>query len=195
MKENADKLKELREQIDEARTAKDMTKARELETKRRKLFGDDRIEPMREKLITDIADVLTDEQKPKFDKIKGDVFGMKPPVEKHPELLMKAIESLKLPAEREQKIRAILDEGKVKARGPKARREPMRVEAPEVCKKMMDLLSPEEQAKVKEWRPEHPMGMGMRHGGEGKDAAKDGKPRKGHKRGAGGEAGAAEQPK
>jgi Spy/CpxP family protein refolding chaperone len=183
MTENRDKMRELGKQIEDARTAGDKEKVKTLETQRRELMGESKVEASRAKLMTDIAGVLTDEQKPKFEKIKGDVFSFKPSLEEHPEMLARAVESLNLPKEKADKIKGIIDEWKTKNGASKEKDPKVAKEAAaEVYKKVMAELTTEQQAKVKEWRPMGgPMG-GMRGergagGGEGRrHRGEDGKP-------------------
>lgn len=173
MRQNSTKLQDLRTQIEEARKADDTAKVTALEEQRRKLLGEAETDSLRDKLTAGIAEVLTSEQKPKFDKMKGELFPGRMDIERHPEMLMRAIQSLNLPKEREAKIQAILDEARGKTRGQRARGEGMRMEMPEVGKKMMEQLTPEERAKVKAWVPERPGGMGTRPG-DGRGGPREG---------------------
>jgi hypothetical protein len=190
--ENRERLDDLRKQMAEAKAAKDTEKLKSLEAQMQELLGKSQEAALREKLMKDIEENLSLEQKAKFQQIKGDLFSTehKLNLENNPMLLMKAIDSLNLPNERRQKIQAIADEFKGKPRkgdghrgAAKAdgSRGAAKAEASEICKKMMDQLTPEEQAKVKAWRPES---KSDRHseGKEGK-SAKQSKGNGKHKRG------------
>ncbi|MGQ9650786.1 MAG: Spy/CpxP family protein refolding chaperone [Phycisphaerae bacterium] len=157
--ENTPKFRELRTQLQEARTAGDREKVRKLESQIRELMGDDKADAARQKLINEIEAVLTAEQKTKFQKIKDDVFNPRPPLEDNPELLLRAVESLELPKDKADKIKGLVDEWRTKHprlrprnRDEKAEQE-AKAAAAEVYKKVMAELTPEQQTKVKEWRP------------------------------------------
>jgi hypothetical protein len=152
----------------------------------RELFGPGAMEANRKKVTDGIEGVLTAEQK-KFEKIKGPMFGGRPSLEQNPEMLMRAVESLKLSNEKEQKIKGIIGDWRAKARKAEDRRAAM-ADAPEVYKKVMAELTPEEQAKLKEWQP-RPMGM-MGERGEGRGEGREGRGRQG-----GGQRGAAKTEK
>ena len=189
--ENRDKVKELSKQIEDARAAGDMEKVKTLEAQRNELTGESKMAAARQKLMTDIDAVLTADQKTKFGQIKDDIFGGRPSLEEHPDMLLKAVESLKLPADKEQKIKGIIDEWKTKTLTSRDRTAPKdrtalkgrmaanKAEATEVYKTVMAELTPEQQEKVKAWRP-GPMAGHER--GEGKGEGK-GEGHKGHKRG------------
>lgn len=159
MDENRDKIKDLHKQLKEARKAGDKEKVKTLEGQMRDLMGWGKKESSREKLMTDVAAKLTDEQKAKFEKVKGEVFACRPSLEDHPWLLWKAVESLELPKEKADKIKGIIDEWKTRAKEtgqPEAKPEDLKAikaEAAEVYKKVMAELTPEEQARVKEYQP------------------------------------------
>lgn len=157
--ENTPKFRELRTQLQEARTAGDREKVRKLESQIRELMGDDKADAARRKLVNEIEAVLTAEQKPKFQKIKDDVFNPRPPLEENPELLLRAVESLELPKDKADKIKGLVDEWRTKHprlrprdRDEKADQE-AKAAAAEVYKKVMAELTSEQQTKVKEWRP------------------------------------------
>lgn len=177
--ENVPKFRELRTQLQEARAAGDREKAGKLELQIRELMGDDKADAARQKLMTEIEAVLTAEQKPKFQKIKDDVFNPRPSLEENPELLLRAVESLELPKDKADKIKSIVNEWRTKQprlrprdRDEKAEQE-AKAAAAEVYKKVMAELTPEQQTKVKEWRPAGAMmgwprgeGQRLRQGGD-----------------------------
>ena len=208
--ENRDKMKDLTKQIEDARAAGDKEKVNTLEAQRRELMGESQMTAARQKLMTDIEAALTAEQKTKFQQIKDDVFGRRMSLEEHPDLLMKAVESLKLQADKEQKIKGIIDEWTTKYQNqrskdrtaprdrtaPKDRtaetkdRTAAKAEAAEVYKKVMAELTSEEQAAVKAWRPD-PGFMGGHEHREGKGADQGaGKGHRSHKHGGGQDANA-----
>lgn len=142
--------KDLRDQIEAARQARDKQKLKELTAKARELrsqMGDGRKE-----MFTQIEAVLTPEQKTKFQGIRDELFGDNV-VATHPEILRQAVASLELPSEKQQKIDGIMQEGKAKADATSDAKEKRRV-AEEVYKRVMSELAPEQQQKVKQWRPE-----------------------------------------
>ncbi len=179
MAENGPKLRELRTQLQDAQTAGDREKVKKLEGQMRELMGDDKTDAARQKLMNDVEALLTAEQKPKFQKIKMDVFNPRPSLEENPEVLLRAVESLELPKDKADKIKGLVDEYRTKHRAlrPRDRDEKAEKEAKaasaEVYKKVMAELTPEQQTKVKEWRPSStmmgwPRGEGRwQRGGEG----------------------------
>jgi Spy/CpxP family protein refolding chaperone len=166
--ENRDKMRELRTQMQEAQKAGDKEKVKTLEGQMRDLMGESKREAAQKKVTSDIEATLTAEQKPKFDKIKGQLFGMRFSLEERPELLLRAVEPLNLPKEKMDKIRSILDDYQTKVREARQAKtydeKAAKANAAEAYKKVMNELTPEQQAKVKEWRP-GPMMFGR--GGEG----------------------------
>lgn len=180
MKANGDKVKDLRQQMVEAKAAKDKEKVKALDAQMRELMGDSQTTALKDKLMADIEATLAPEQKTKFQQIKGDVFGIRSGVETRPELLMRAIDSLNLPKERQEKIRAIADEWRAKARGSQNPKAAVRAEAPDVTARMMALLTPEEQAKVKVFQPIAKHGEARGEGKENK-TKEGGKGHKGRK--------------
>jgi len=142
--------KDLRDQIETARQARDKQKLKELTAKARELrsqMGDGR-----EELFTQVEAVLTPEQKTKFQGIRDELFGDNV-VAAHPEILKQAVAGLELPSDKQQKIDGIMQEGKAKADATSDPKEKRRV-AEEVYKRVMSELTPEQQQKVKQWRPE-----------------------------------------
>lgn len=188
MGQNREKFADLRKQMEQARTAGDQEKLKTLEDQMRELTGEKDRNAAQQKLLTDIEALLTADQKPKFQKIKDDVFGYASMLEQRPEMLQRAVGSLKLPKEKEGKIKAIFDEWRTQARG---RRDPEKAKASaaEVYKKVMAELTPEEQAKVKAWRPS----FTDWRPGEGRGAGPGGRER-GARRGQGNEAGTPDAP-
>jgi Spy/CpxP family protein refolding chaperone len=165
--ENRTKMQDLHKQIRDAQAAGDTEKAKTLQGQMGELMGTSKREAALKKLQTDIAAVLTDEQKPKFDKIKGEVFEWRPSLEENPEALLRAVESLKLPKDKMDKIKGIVDEWKTKARaaGKTADAKTAKANAAEVYKKVMGELTADQQAKVKAWKPDP---MTWRGRGEGR---------------------------
>lgn len=178
MTENRDKMMDLQKQMAEARDAGDKEKAREVGKQMRAMRGGP-VEADRQKLITDIEGTLTADQKAKFATVKDKVFSGQFALEQHPEMLMRAVESLKLPKERMDKVKAIVDDWKSKARASRDRKAAM-AGASDVYKKVMDELTPEEQAKIKAWRPE-PGAMMMRSGPGERREAPEGRGRRGNR--------------
>jgi len=176
-----DKVKDLDKQLEEANKAGDKEKAKALEGQIQELRtkNEKQMAASRQKLMTDVEAVLTPEQKTKFQQIKDEVFPGRPSLEGHPEMLLKAVESLKLAKDKEQKIKGIVDEWKTKAQASKDRTA-AKAGAAEVYKKVMAELTPEEQAKVKAWHPspgdwQHERGQGKGEGRGHKAGAKDAK--------------------
>jgi hypothetical protein len=174
--QNREKFADLRKQMEQARAAGDQEKIKTLEAQMRELSGEKERTAAQEKLMTDIEAVLTADQKPKFQKIKDDVFGYASMLEERPEMLQRAVGSLKLSKEKEQKIKGIFDEWSTKAKEVRDR-EKARAGAAEVYKKVMAELTPEEQAKVKAWRPSY---MDFQRG-EGRGAGPGGREREGRR--------------
>ncbi len=165
-----EKIENLNKQIADATNAGDKQKVKTLEAQRSELTGEAKMTAAREKLTKDVEAVLTAEQKPKFAEIKDEVFGWQMvSLKDHPEMLMKAVESLKLPAEKEQKIKGIVDEWKTTPKAPKDS-EAAKAGTAAVYNKVMAELTPEEQTKVKAWRP-----MGSMTGHVRGEAQGDGK--------------------
>lgn len=168
--ESQEKIENLNKQIADATNAGDKQKVKTLEAQRSELTGEAKMTAAREKLTKDVEAVLTAEQKPKFAEIKDEVFGWQMvSLKDHPEMLMKAVESLKLPAEKEQKIKGIVDEWKTTPKAPKDS-EAAKAGTAAVYNKVMAELTPEEQTKVKAWRP-----MGSMTGHVRGEAQGDGK--------------------
>ena len=175
-------MDDLHKQIAAAKAAKDAEKVKTLETQIHELYGKSQENTLRQKLMTDIEAVLTPEQKPRFQQIKDDMFNPapKPKIENDPAMLMKAIDSLNLPKERQQKIQALVDDFTAKSNSAKESRVYFKTQGPEVGKKMMAQLSEEEQAKVKAWRPTGKTGdwhTGTKNGDRAKGNAKHRKAR------------------
>jgi len=194
--ENGEKIKALRTQIQEAQKAGDKEKVKTLEGQMRELTGASKQEAAQKKLVSDIEATLTAEQKPKFDKIKGQLFGRQVSLEEHPEMLLRAVEPLNLPKEKMDKIRSILNDYQTKAREARQAKttdeKTAKADAAEAYKKVMAELTPEQQAKVKEWRPSSMM---YGRGGPGAPGARgEGGRRRGAGRNGGTGAGTA-QPK
>jgi len=172
MAENGPKLRELWTQLRDARTAGDRERIKKLEGQMRDLMGDDKTDAARQKLMNDVEALLTAEQKPTFQKIKVDVFNPRPSLEENPEVLLRAVESLELPKDKADKIKGLVDEYRTKHRTLRPRNRDEKAEkeakdaAAEVYKKVMAELTPEQQTKVKEWRPASTM-MGWREPGQG----------------------------
>ncbi len=194
-----EEMMKLREQLQAAQQAGDTTKADQLRADMRKAMNlpdEKAVKAAREKLVSDVNATLTDDQKKKFADIKDEVFGPLAMLRTSAPTLMRAVESLKLPAEKNEKIRAIFEEYRSKARGAQDR-EAAREQAPELYNKVMAELSAEEKAKLKEWQPSYPWwGEGGQRGpgreGEGGRDRGDRGERGARRRGAG--AGGAAQP-
>lgn len=149
--ENRDKMTELRKQLDEAEKAGEKEKVAKLETQLAELTGEKERAAAREKLMTDVEATLTADQKTKFQQIKDEVFPGRPmSPEQNPQMLRRAVESLKLPNQKADKINAMIDEC-IKSQGSQDRAT-ARAGAADLYKKVMAELSPEEQAKVKAFR-------------------------------------------
>ncbi len=205
MAENGAKVKEIRKQLEEARTAGDREKARTLEAQMRELMGEQQASAARQKLVADIEVLLTPEQYTVFRTIKDEIFpaGRRASLEEHPELLMKAVDSLKLEADKQQKIEGIIDAWKTQAKASRkvgdreaakadrsaaknADRAAAKTGAAEVYKQVMAELTPEQQAKVKAWQPDSGAKREAGGKGEGKrEGKREGKAPKKQKRDAG----------
>jgi periplasmic protein CpxP/Spy len=188
--ENGEKIKALRTQIQEAQKAGDKEKVKTLEGQMRELTGASKQEAAQKKLVSDIEATLTAEQKPKFDKIKGELFGGQVSLEEHPEMLLRAVEPLNLPKDKMEKIRSILKDWQTKTREARQAKtydeKTAKANAAEAYKQVMAELTPEQQAKVKEWRPS-PGAMMFGRGGPGAPGARG---EGGRRRGAGRNGGA-----
>ncbi|MGB9625993.1 MAG: Spy/CpxP family protein refolding chaperone [Phycisphaerae bacterium] len=158
--ENRAQMRDLMTQLREARAAKDEAKVKELEAKLQEMRAKSPMGEARQKLMSDIEAVLTPEQKAKFPKVRDEVFGPwggPPSLENNPEMLMRAVHdpSLNLSKDKEQAIRDLFKDWKTKSKGLQSAEE-KKTAAADFYKKVMDQLTPEQQAKVKAWRPGPP---------------------------------------
>lgn len=149
--ENREKMTDLRKQIDEAEKAGDKEQLAKLAAQMAELNGEKERTAAREKLMTDVEAALTADQKTKFQQIKDDLFPGGPmTAEQHPQVLKRAVESLKLSKEKTDKINAMIDEC-IKTQASQDRAA-ARAGSAELYKKVMAELSAEEQAKIKAYR-------------------------------------------
>jgi len=165
MNEHMQELSDFTKQISDARNAGDRKKVQKLKARKRAVDGADQSDAATEKVVSDIAAVLTPKQRTRFEQSQDqmlEILGLNLGLlREHPEVLVKAVQSLKLPNDRQDKIKAIFDDTKAKAPpGP----EFSHAGAAEVYKRIMAELTPQEQALVKAWEPGPPVGQNQRHG-------------------------------
>ena len=176
MMANRDRFQDLSDQMRKARQSGDREKIRELQEQFKELIGGDgKMPELRDRLFADIEAVLTAEQKEKWPKVRNELFGPgRLSLEEHPEMLARAVRGLDLTKDQQEKIDAILKDAKEKIRAandPAAKK----AAAAETYKKIMAELTPDQQAKLKEWRPrpwmDGPPGAGSGPGeGKGRGA-------------------------
>jgi Spy/CpxP family protein refolding chaperone len=150
-----EKFQDLRTQYQAAKAANDKEKMKAVEDQMRQLRASSGMDQSRQELVKGIEAVLTPEQATKFNAIKGELFGgpggPSGDLQTNPRLLFAAVKSLNLPAEQMQRIEPIFKDARAKMdanQDPQARK----AAAADIYNQVMGQLTPEQQAKVKEFK-------------------------------------------
>jgi Spy/CpxP family protein refolding chaperone len=153
--DNRTKMRELFTELRAARQANDEAKVKELEAKLQELRNNSPMGQARQKMLSDIEALLTPEQKEKWPKVRDEVFGFgggTGSLESDPRALMGALRSLNLPQDKSSKMRELFQDYRTRSQSAQTDEE-RKTLAKDLYDKVMAELSPEQQAKLKEYRP------------------------------------------
>jgi hypothetical protein len=169
LEEHLDEFKDLSAKAKAARDSGNKEQVQNVQAQRRELGGADQCDAAYEKLVSNIEAVLTRKQRTQFQQITSDLLNWLPwhpfPqsawLKEQPEVFMKAVQSLKLPQDRQTKVKAMFDDAATKAKAsPEAKLS--RTDAAGLYSKVMAELNPHEQSMVKVWEPDPPAGQRRR---------------------------------
>ncbi len=155
MREHWQKMRQLREQIRDARQENNERKVGRLEQELKGLRKQSPTSKAREELLAKLERLLTPEQLDKYAQIKDELLSARPPVDlTRPAILRMALRSVELSEEQTGKVDALFEgyqQVRRQARGEN-RRQKLDAEGKKIYQEVLKILTPKQQTQLKKWR-------------------------------------------